>query len=183
MLKSILSRQLDRFERTWSYDAGYLRRLLAASPVSLLKLGLVSGMAPRAAAPLAALAAAEIVATLSEDCGPCVQLAVDRAVTAGVAPEVLRAILNGDQDAMGSDAAIAWRFARATLDRDRSVVDRQRDEILSRWGERGLAAIALTLTTARLYPTLKYAMGHGGSCARVVVDGRPMVPMQNEGVL
>lgn len=183
MLKTILSRQLDRFERTWSYDAGYLRRLLAASPVSLLKFSLVSGMAPRSAAPLAALMAAEIVATLSEDCGPCVQLAVDRAAAAGVAPEVLRAILNGDQDAMGSDAAIAWRFARATLGRDLALADRLREEVLIHWGERGLAALALTLTTARLYPTLKYAMGHGGSCARVVVDGRPMVPMQSEGVL
>ena len=182
MLKIILSRQLGHFERTWSCDAGYLRRLLAASPVSVLKFGLVSGLAPRDAAPPAALAAVEIVATLSEDCGPCVQLVVDMAAAAGVAPEELRAILNGDQDAMGSEAAIAWRFARATLDRDLSAADRLRDEILSRWGERGLAALALALTTARLYPTLKYALGHGGTCARVVVDGQPMVPAQNGSV-
>ena len=115
MLKLMLSRQLDRFQRTWSYDASYLRRLLAVSSVSLLKFSLVSSMAPRDAAPPAALAAAEIVATLSEDCGPCVQLVVDMAAAAGVAPEVLRAILSGDQDAMGQDAGIAWRYARATL--------------------------------------------------------------------
>ncbi|MFT4936986.1 MAG: hypothetical protein ACI9LT_003709 [Pseudoalteromonas distincta] len=182
MLKLVLSRQLDRFQRTWSYDASYLRRLLAVSPVSLLKFSLVSSMAPREAAPPAALAAAEIVATLSEDCGPCVQLVVDMAAAAGVAPEVLRAILSGDQDAMGQDAGIAWRYARATLARDLTRAERLRDEILSRWGERGLAAIALALTTARLYPTLKYALGHGGTCARVVVDGQSMVPAQNEVV-
>ncbi|MDZ4053797.1 MAG: hypothetical protein U1E24_11130 [Phenylobacterium sp.] len=180
MLKVILSRQLDRFERTWSYDASYLRRLLAASPASLVKFGLVSGMAPRQAAPPAALAAAEIVATLSEDCGPCAQLVVDRAAAAGLAPRVLRAILNGDEDAMGQDAAIAWRFARATLDRDLPAADRLREEIVAHWGERGLAAIALALTAARLYPTLKLALGYGGTCARIVVDGQPTNPAQNE---
>lgn len=181
MLKVILSRQLDRFERTWSYDASYLRRLLAVSPASLLKFSLVSSMAPRDAVPPPALAAVQLVATLSEDCGPCVQLVVDMAAAAGVAPEVLRAILSGDQDAMGQDAGMAWRYARATLDRDLPTADRLREEILNRWGERGLAALALALTTARLYPTLKYALGHGGTCARVVVDGRSMVPAQNEG--
>jgi hypothetical protein len=173
MLKIILSRQLGQFERAWSYDVSYLRRLLAASPASLMKFSLVSGMAPKQAAPLAALAATEIVAHLSEDCGPCTQLAVDRAAAAGVAPEVLRAILQGEEGAMGQDAAIAWRFARATLDRDLPTADRLREEIVARWGERGLAAIALALTAARLYPTLKFALGYGGTCARVIVDGQP----------
>lgn len=74
---------------------------------------------------------------------------------------------------MGQDAAIAWRFARATLDRDLPTADRLREEIVARWGERGLAAIALALTAARLYPTLKFALGYGGTCARVIVDGQP----------
>ncbi len=46
-----------------------------------------------------------------------------------------------------------------------------RDEIVRRWGDRGLVAIGLTLTAARMYPTLKYALGHGRSCSRVTVAG------------
>ena len=37
--------------------------------------------------------------------------------------------------------------------------------------EKEATAIALALTTARLYPTLKYALGHGKTCSRVVVAG------------
>ena len=32
-------------------------------------------------------------------------------------------------------------------------------------------AIALTLTTGRMYPTLKYALGYGKTCSRVTVAG------------
>ena len=39
---------------------------------------------------------------------------------------------------------------------------------------KGLAAIALALTTARMYPTLKYALGHGKACSKVSVAGEPM---------
>ena len=34
MLKFLLSRYLDRFERTWGYDASYMRQVLAVSPVN-----------------------------------------------------------------------------------------------------------------------------------------------------
>jgi hypothetical protein len=32
-------------------------------------------------------------------------------------------------------------------------------------------ALALALTTARMYPTVKYALGHGKNCSRVMVAG------------
>jgi len=43
--------------------------------------------------------------------------------------------------------------------------------VVRRWGQKGLVALALTLTTARMYPTVKYALGHGKSCSRVTVAG------------
>ncbi len=52
-----------------------------------------------------------------------------------------------------------------------AAADPLRDEILRRWGEKGLVAISLALTTARMYPTLKYALGHGRACSRVMVAG------------
>lgn len=169
MLARLLNAQISRFERTWSYDAGYLRQLLATSPMSVLKFSLVSSMIPPNAAPEEAIAAAAIAATLSEDCGACVQIAVDKAAAAGVSSQVLRAILAGDPPAMGEAAALAWRFSHASLARDIESSERLRTQIRARWGERGLAAIALALTTARLYPTLKYALGYGHICTQVVV--------------
>jgi hypothetical protein len=171
MLKAILARGLDRFERTWNYDASYMRVLLRASPKSFFKFGFVSSLADRNAAPAEALIAAGLVGTLLEDCGPCAQLGADMATAGGVKPEVIRAIVSGDERAMGETATLAWRFARASLERDMEAADPLREEILRRWGERGLVAIALQLTAARTYPTLKYALGYGKACSRVVVAG------------
>ena len=49
--------------------------------------------------------------------------------------------------------------------------DPLREEIIRRWGRKGLVALSLALTTARMYPTLKYALGHGKACSRVEVAG------------
>ncbi|MES2897045.1 MAG: hypothetical protein V4759_13500 [Pseudomonadota bacterium] len=171
MLKTLLARQIDKMERTWSYDASYMRRVLRASPATLLKFGFVTGLVDRKAAPAAALAAAGIAGTLAEDCGPCTQISVDMAEAGGVKPETLRAILAGDESAMGADAALGWRFARASLARDMEAADPLRDEILRRWGDKGLVAIGMAITTARMYPTLKYALGYGKACSRVTVAG------------
>ena len=110
-------------------------------------------------------------ATLVEDCGPCTQISVDMAAVGGVDPTVLRAILAGDEAAMGPAAALTWRFARASLARDMETADPLRDEIVRRWGEKGLLAVSMAITTARMYPTLKYALGHGKACSKVLVAG------------
>ena len=176
MLKSMLSRWLDGFERTWCYDASYMRLVLRVSPASLLKFAIGTRAPDVRAAPGAALIAAGLVGTLAEDCGPCTQIAVDMATAHGVPPEILRAIVAGDEVAMGETAALAWRFARASLARDMQICDPLRDEIVRRWGEKGLVAIGLSLTAARMYPTLKYALGYGKSCSKVVVAGEDVAP-------
>ena len=72
---------------------------------------------------------------------------------------------------MGEAAALGYRFAKASLAKDMETADPLRDEIIMRWEKKGLTAIALALTTARMYPTLKYALGRGKTCSRVVVGG------------
>jgi hypothetical protein len=37
-----------------------------------------------------------------------------------------------------------------------------------------VVSLAFTILTARMYPTVKYAMGHGKACTRVVVGGAPI---------
>jgi hypothetical protein len=148
-----------------------MRDLLAASPATFLKFSVLSGLTPRRDAPAAALAAAGIAATLREDCGPCTQIGVDIAERGGVPAPVLRAILAGDTAAMGETAALAWRFAQASLNRDMESADPIRDEIVRRWGQKALVAVSLAIVTGRMYPTLKYALGHGRTCQRIVVAG------------
>jgi len=171
MLKFLFSRYLTRFERTWGYDASYMRDVLAVSPASFLKFSLGAAAADRSAAPAEALVAAGLAGVLAEDCGPCTQIGVDMATAQGVRPEMLRAILAGDEAAMGETAALAWRFARASLARDMAACDPLRGEIVRRWGQEALVALSLNLMASRMYPTLKYALGHGKTCSKVVVAG------------
>ena len=85
MLSTLISGQIDKLERLWGYDASYLRMVLRANPMSALKFGMVSQMADQKAAPAEVIAAAKIVGTLAEDCGPCTQIAIDMAAADGVA--------------------------------------------------------------------------------------------------
>jgi hypothetical protein len=81
---------------------------------------------------------------------------------------VLRAVLTDDPDAMPPDVALVWKFTRATLAHD-AAADEYREAIVKRWGRRALVSVALAITAARMYPTLKYALGHGRSCSVVRV--------------
>lgn len=178
MLKAFLARWLNGFEKTYDYDASYMRHVLRVSPPSLMKFAMGTRAADVRAAPPEALIGAGLFATLTEDCGPCVQVAVDIATAHGVDPQVLRAIVAGDEAAMGETAALGYRFARASLARDMEACDPLRDEIVRRWGDKALVAISLGIVAARMYPTLKYAMGYGKACSRVTVGGEAVAPLR-----
>jgi hypothetical protein len=65
------------------------------------------------------------------------------------------------------------RFAKASLAHD-AAADELRDEIVKRWGPRGLISLAFALVCPRVYPTVKYALGHGKACTRLTVAGKPL---------
>ena len=174
MVRRLLWRTIESFERKWNYDASYLKEIVDLSPLAAVKFSLGTSLGSyRRDVPLAALFAAGITAVRSEDCGPCTQLAIRMAEQQGVRPEILRAILKDDVEAMPEEVALAWRFTRATLAHDASA-DFYRDVIVERWGPRAVVTLAFAITTARMYPTVRYAMGHGKICSRVVVNGAPV---------
>jgi hypothetical protein len=92
------------------------------------------------------------------------------AVREGVDPVILRAVVARDFVAMPYEVALAARFAETTL-RRAPETDELREEVLRQWGKRGLISLAFAITAARLFPTLKYALGHGRACTRLKVGG------------
>jgi hypothetical protein len=175
MIRWALQRMIDRFERQWSYDASYMRDMIDASPRAAWLFSRVTALGQfRRDLPLEAWCAAGITAVRHEDCGPCTQLGVAMAERAGVPTEVLRAVLTEDVEAMPPDVALAWNFTRATLAHD-AEADTYRAAIVQRWGPRALVSLAFAITAARIYPTVKYALGHGKACMRVVVGGTPIM--------
>lgn len=175
MLRWLMTRAVAKFERQWDYDASYLREIIGVSPRAAWMFTRAADIGKfREDVPLAAWTAAALVAVRHEDCGPCTQLSIAMAEKAGVDPAILRAVLQDDVSAMPDEVALAWRFARATLDRDPDVTW-QRDEIVRRWGPRAAISLAFAMVAARTYPTVKYALGHGQACSRLVVGGAPLV--------
>jgi hypothetical protein len=177
MIRWFLRRQIAAFARTWNYDASYMQDLLDADPRAVWAFSKVMGVSQyRKDVPAAVYYAAKITGTMAEDCGPCTQLAIDMAARAGVGAATLRAIVSGDLAAMPDDVALAVRFTRATLRHDWEA-DTLREDVVLRWGKRGLISLAFAITSARLFPTVKYALGHGRACMRVTIAGehRPIL--------
>ncbi|MCE3288716.1 MAG: hypothetical protein K0R83_728 [Caulobacter sp.] len=173
MLKGFFSRYISGFEKQWGYDASYMRVLLDAGSWRFLRFGLVASLGHGDGAPRDALAAAGILATLREDCGPCTQIGVDMAEKNGVDPAVLRAVLAGDCASMSEAAALGYRFARAVLDHDGPAADELREVIEGLWGQKAVVDLSLAITVGRIYPTVKFGLGYAKTCSRVTVSGAP----------
>ncbi|MDR3418743.1 MAG: hypothetical protein P4L83_21425 [Nevskia sp.] len=177
LLKKLIRPRLAAFERAYDYDMSYAHDMLDASPAAVLKFNRLMAMARhREEVPLDAWYAAKLAATMAEDCGPCTQLVATMAEREGVAPQVLRGILQRDPAALPADAALGLRYARAVLAHDLQAQELQR-EVVHRWGRKALLSLAFAVTTSRMFPTLKYALGHGHACVRVRVGGVEM-PVQ-----
>jgi hypothetical protein len=175
MIRWALRKATSKFERDWNYDAGYMRDIIDASPRAAWLFSRVTALGRfRRDIPIEPWFAAGITAVRQEDCGPCTQLLVTMAERAGATPAVLRAVLSDNPDAMPPEVALVWKFTRATLAHD-AAADEYREAIVKRWGHRALVSLAFAITAARIYPTVKYALGHGQACMRVVVGGSPVV--------
>lgn len=175
MLKTLIKHRLDAYEREYGYDVSYVREVLDADVGAFLRFAKLTSISSYVRdLPLEAQFAAKIVGTMAEDCGPCTQLMVTTAERAGVSTETLQAILRSDDAALGPDAKLAVKFSRAVLQRDPEA-DIWRARARERWGRRGVVSLGFALVAARAYPTMKYAMGFGRECSRVVVAGKPVV--------
>jgi len=174
MLKWLIRNRLAAFERQYEYDTSYARDLLAADTRAFFAYARLQGMTKYDRdVPKDVYHAVKLVGTIAEDCGPCTQLNVAMGLRAGVEPRTLSAVVRGDEAALSPEVRLGVRYARAVLAHD-AEADTLREEIVQRWGRRALIACAFALTTARMYPTLKYALGHGAACQRVVVAGEPV---------
>ena len=179
MFRWLMRRWIAAFERTYDYDMGYVRGMLEVSPRAVRLFGRVGALGQyRRDVPKEAYFAAKLVAARWEDCGPCTQLAVTMAERAGVAPEQLRAVLTRDERAMNDETGLGFRFAEAVLAHEPEA-DALRQEILARWGRHALISLGFGIAAARVFPTVKYALGHGKACTRITVGGA-IVPVLRE---
>jgi hypothetical protein len=176
MLKWLIRRKLRAFERANNYDASYMHEVLTTDVSAFLTFSRATNLNKyRKDVPPELYYAATLTSSVTADCGPCTQLGVGFALGSGVAPATVAAIIKGDEATMSPDVALGVRFARAVLARDVEV-DALREEITRRFGPRAVLTLAFGVMASQLYPALKYALGHGKACTRVVIAGQAVAP-------
>ena len=111
---------------------------------------------------------ARIVVVRHEDCGTCVQIAVNQARKAGIPADQLRAVLDGNLDGLPEELTEAYRFAEAVVTAN-GELDALRERIRRRYGDEGLIEMALAIASCRTFPTIKRALGYAVSCSEVAV--------------
>ena len=86
---------------------------------------------------------------------------------------MVRSIVARDLARLSDDAALGLRLADAVLAHEST--DGIRDEVVARFGEKGLITLAYAIATTRTYPTMKRALGHAHTCERLRVQGETVV--------
>src|SRR5690606_2482141 len=175
VLKWFLRRKVAEFERVNHYDMGYARAILDANPHAMIALHRAGALAQyRGPLSESARHGVKLVASLHEDCGPCLQLGVTMALAAGLPRETIVSVIcrepTGDPD---TDLVV--NFARAVLSKSREETT-LREAVVARFGQDGLTTVAFALTGTRMYPMLKAVLGYA-ECYPVVQVGAESIDL------
>lgn len=148
----------------------YLRHLARHAPHLLRGMGKIGKLRHAAAshAPADLMHAACLGGMLADDCGECVQIAVNLARADAVPADHLRAALRNDLAALPVDFALAFRFGRAIAE-NAPECEELRETLVQSHGEAVVAELAFAVALGRSYPALKRGLGHARSCALVGV--------------
>ena len=177
MIRSLAHRWLRGFSQRYQYDTGYMEAMLQHNPLLFLKFASLTLLSShRRGIPPAPLWTARIRAALGEDCGPCVQLVCNMALEDGIEPAVVAAVVAADLAALDEDCVLALQFTESVLARDPGA-EHMRERVRLAWGEDGILSLAMGISTSRVYPTVKYVLGHGLACSRVHIAQRTVAPM------
>lgn len=176
-MRRLIRSALEAVARRNGGDPAYTIAMYAASPRALRRLGTASGLlSHREVAPLDAIYAAQLVGSLAEGCGSCVQIHINMARRAGVSDELIEDLLRG-RPLASADAALATRFARAIIGRGDDEAP-AREAVRSRWGDKGVVDLTIATQTSRFLSMLKAGFGYATHCGAFNVGDRAVTVHQ-----
>lgn len=156
-------------ERKTGEAADWMRDIFRASKVAAFKFSLFLPLAAhRRVAPMDVVHVARMAAVTHEDCGPCLQTVVNQALDEGVVSDIVQAVIDGKISSLPPLLADVHRFAAGVVAHEQ-YDEQLRQSLVARLGEAAMVEVALAIATVRVFPTVKRALGHGLSCARVNV--------------
>jgi len=160
---------LNAFGSQFDYDTGYLQELLSASPTAFQRFAAAQPMSQHhgvLSKEAHAIACTSVM--LADDCGACAQLNLRMAVQVGVARDLLQTLLDQPSRLPQAlrDIHDHARAVAAGTESAPDLVARLRTEL----GDGGFAELAVVITGARIYPTLKRALGTSTHCRKPSLD-------------
>ena len=168
MIRRLVHRKLDALERELGASLDYLRFVLDRSLRAFLAFLKFTKLAEyRRELPPEPRMVASIRGSLSEDCGTCVQIAVNLARQAGLSADLVRATLDGRPEALPEDLADVCRYADAVLAHEDDP--ELRETLRARYGDEGLIELGYALASAKVFPVVKRSLGFAVSCSQVEV--------------
>ena len=171
LTRPIAHRAITKFENTWAYDATYMHDIAKADCEAIARFTLLQELGDyRKGIPVAAWYTVKLMSSIREDCGPCTQLIVRMAEREGVASSIIAAVVEGRRENLDEATRLFYDYAEAVLNHDINADD-IRTQISSRYSGACLVSAGLAMITGKAYPLMKYALGHGQHCARVLVGG------------
>lgn len=162
-------KQINDFETHYKYDGAYMHDLLDYLPTGLAKfnnfLPLSSHIEKLSPEDywVAKLATMQV-----EDCGECLQLNVRMAIEAGVSKDLVRSVVDGG-DTLPENLKDVYRYAQS-IARHEQPDDRVLERIEARYDKGSLLEFGLCIASARVFPTIKRAVGYGKSCSLIEIE-------------
>ena len=156
---------IEAREREIGVTLDYQRDMAEAAPGSALRLAEIGRLAREnlsVPGPVAAMAG--LGATLTEDCGDCVQIYVNLAAKAGIERRYIKAALDNRPAELPADLKLGYCFGRVVSENDPMLLEKG-GAVEARFGRKALVDLAMAVALARVYPTVKRALGHSRTCA------------------
>lgn len=170
MLRSFALRSIDAQEKQLGASLDYLRHIARTSLRLLLRFAKILKFADcRRALPVDAAHVASLVAARHEDCGGCVQIAVNLALAENMPREIIQAIVDVRPVDLPDDLSDVYHFAHGVA-ANTGADDELRERIRRRYGEEALIEMAMIIAAGRVFPTVKRALGYANRCAQIEIS-------------
>lgn len=167
MIKWLIMREIGKFEQKTGQSAAWMRDIAAHSNLAALKVALFLPLSRHEDfAPPELLHVARIAATRQEDCGPCLQIAVDFALASGIADGIVAAAAAGDLRSLPAPLDDVHRYSTTVAEAGQVDIP-QYGQLVQHYGPAAIAELALAIASVRFFPAVKRALGHAQSCQQV----------------
>lgn len=162
-------KQINDFEEHYKYDSTYMRELLKYSPEGFAKFNAILPLTShREKLSIEDFWVAKLAALQVEDCGECLQLNVRMALEDGVTKQIIEAAINAASN-LSENLKDVYYYAKAVA-AHAQIETALMDRIKARYDKGMLLEFGLCIATAKVFPTIKRALGYTKSCSLIEIE-------------